>query len=80
MRAKNEARAFASGHLVPEEFVDAFTWAGTPEEVARQVAAVVSLGIPEVCILPQAPRGRPVDPIMRAFIEDVMPRVRRLVG
>ncbi len=80
MRAKSETRALASGHLVPEEFVDAFTWAGTPEEVARQVAAVVSLGIPEVCILPQPPRGRPADPIMRSFIEDVMPRVRRLVG
>lgn len=79
MQAKNEARALASGPLVPEEFVDAFAWAGTPEEVARQVAAVVSLGIPEVCILPHPPRGRPVDPIMRTFIEDVMPRVRRIV-
>lgn len=80
MRQKNEALALASGHLVPDEFVDAFTWAGTPEEVARQVAAVVELGIPEVCILPQPPRGQPVDPIMRSFIEDVMPRVRRAVG
>jgi 5,10-methylenetetrahydromethanopterin reductase len=80
MRAKNEARAFASGHLVPDEFVDAFAWAGTPEEVARQVAAVVELGIPEVCILPQPARGQPVEPVMRAFMEEVMPRVRRLVG
>lgn len=80
MAAKNEARAFSSGHLVPDEFVDAFAWAGTPEEVARQVAAVVSLGIPEICMLPQVPRGQPVEPVMRAFVEDVMPRVRRLVG
>jgi 5,10-methylenetetrahydromethanopterin reductase len=80
MRAKNEARAFASGHLVPDEFVDAFAWAGTPDEVARQVAAVVALGIPEVCILPQPLPGQPVEPVMRAFAEDVMPRVRRLVG
>jgi 5,10-methylenetetrahydromethanopterin reductase len=80
MAAKDEARAFASGPLVPDEFVDAFAWAGTPEEVARQVAAVVSLGIPEICMLPLVPRGRPVEPVMRAFIEDVMPRVKRLVG
>jgi 5,10-methylenetetrahydromethanopterin reductase len=80
MKAKNEARALASGHLVPEEFVDAFAWAGTPDEVARQVAAIVNLGIPNVCIMPHPPRGRPVEPIMRSFIEDVMPRVRRLVG
>lgn len=79
MAAKNEARAFASGHLVPDEFVDAFAWAGTPEEVARKVAAVVSLGIPEICVLPLVPKGQPIEPVMRAFIEDVMPRVRRLV-
>ncbi|MGQ0570618.1 MAG: LLM class flavin-dependent oxidoreductase [Armatimonadota bacterium] len=79
MRAKNEARAFASGHLVPDEFVDAFAWAGTPDEVARQIVAIVELGIPEICILPLPPRGQPVEPIMRSFIEDVMPRVRRLV-
>jgi 5,10-methylenetetrahydromethanopterin reductase len=80
LRAKNEARAFSSGHLVPDEFVDAFAWAGTPDEVARQIASIVELGIPEICILPQPPRGQPVEPIMRAFIEEVMPRVRRLVG
>lgn len=80
IRQKNEALALASSDLVPDEFVDAFTWAGTAEEVARKVAAVVELGIPEVCILPQPPRGQPVDPIMRSFIEDVMPRVRQLVS
>jgi len=80
MKAKNEALSLASGHLVPEEFVDAFAWAGTPDEVARQVAAVVSLGIPNICIMPHPPRGQPVEPIMRSFMEDVMPRVRRLVG
>lgn len=80
MRQKNEAKSMASGHLVPDDFVDAFTWAGTPDEVARQIASVVGLGIPEICILPQPPRGQPVEPIMRRFIEDVMPRVRKLVG
>ncbi len=80
MAAKNEARAFSSGHLVPDDFVDAFAWAGTPDEVAKQVAAIVSMGIPEICILPLPPKGQPVEPIMRSFIEDVMPRVRRLVG
>ena len=80
MRAKNETLALSSGHLVPDDYVDAFAWAGTPDEVARQIASIVELGIPEICILPQPPRGQPVEPIMRTFIEDVMPRVRRLVG
>ncbi len=80
IQAKNEAKTFASGHLVPDEFVDAFAWAGTPDEVARQVVSIVELGIPEVCMLPQPVHNRSVEPIMRSFIEDVMPRVRRLVG
>jgi 5,10-methylenetetrahydromethanopterin reductase len=80
MRAKNEALALASGHLVPDDYVDAFAWAGTPDEVARQIASIVELGIPEICILPQPPRAQPVEPIMRSFIEEVMPRVRRRVG
>jgi alkanesulfonate monooxygenase SsuD/methylene tetrahydromethanopterin reductase-like flavin-dependent oxidoreductase (luciferase family) len=80
MQQKNEAKALASGHLVPDEFVDAFTWAGTPEEVARQIAAIVALGIPEICVLPQPPRGQPAEPIMRSFVQDVMPLVKKTVG
>jgi 5,10-methylenetetrahydromethanopterin reductase len=77
---KNEARTAAAWRLVPDDFVDAFTWAGTPDEVARRVAAIVDLGITRICYLPQPPPGQGVEPIMRAWIEEVVPRVRRLVG
>jgi 5,10-methylenetetrahydromethanopterin reductase len=77
---KNEARTLAAWRLVPDDFVDAFTWAGTPDEVARRVAAIVELGITRICYLPQPPPGQGVEPIMRAWMEEVVPRVRRLVG
>jgi alkanesulfonate monooxygenase SsuD/methylene tetrahydromethanopterin reductase-like flavin-dependent oxidoreductase (luciferase family) len=77
---RNEARTLAAWRLVPDDFVEAFTWAGTPDEVARQVASVVEFGIKRICYLPQPPPGQGVEPIMRAWMDEVVPRVRRLVG
>lgn len=77
---RNEARAFGAWELVPDEFVEAFTWAGTPDEVARQVADIVELGITQITFLPQPPQGHGVEPIIRAWMEEVVPRVKRLVG
>ena len=36
---------FEAGPLVPEEFVDAFAWAGTPEEVAAKITRIAEMGI-----------------------------------
>lgn len=80
LREKNEARAYGAWQLVPDEFVEAFTWAGTPDEVAHQVAEIVKMGITQITVLPQPPRGHGVEPIMRAWMEEVVPRVKRLVG
>ncbi len=77
---KNEARSYASWQLVPDDFVEAFTWAGTPDEVAKQVAKIVELGISEITFLPQPPRGSGIQPIISAWMEEVVPRVRHLVG
>lgn len=77
---KSEAAAYAAWRLVPDDFVDAFTWAGTSDEVARQVAEIVKLGITRIVYLPQPPPGQGVEPIMRAWMDEVVPRVRRLVG
>src|SRR5262249_49688428 len=77
---KNEAKTASAWHLVPDDFVEAFTWAGTPDEVARQVAEIVKLGITRITFLPQPPPGQGVEPIMRAWMDEVVPRVRRLLG
>jgi 5,10-methylenetetrahydromethanopterin reductase len=78
-RQKNEALAFDSGHLVPDEFVRQFAWVGTPAEVAEQVAAVVDSGFSTIVFLPQ-PMGVDPEPTLRRFAREVAPRVRALLG
>jgi 5,10-methylenetetrahydromethanopterin reductase len=80
LRQKNEAMAYGAWRLVPDDFVEAFTWAGTPDEVARQVAEIVKLGITQITYLPHPPPGESAEPIRRAWMEQVVPRVRQLVG
>ncbi len=70
----------ASAHLVPDELVEAFTWAGTAEQVAKRVAAIVELGIANISFLPHAVSGDEVEPTIRAFAEQVKPRVAALLG
>lgn len=78
-RQKNEALAFASGHLVPDEFVRQFAWVGSPAEVAEQVAAVVDCGFSTIVFLPQ-PMSVDPEPTLQRFARDVAPRVRALLG
>lgn len=65
----------AARDVVPEEFVDAFAWAGTVDDVAAKVRAVVAAGFVNVCVVPIAPVGGSVEGVVRAFAERVMPRV-----
>lgn len=76
-RRKNEAESFASGDLVPDSFVREFAWAGTPEQVAAQIAPIVELGIRDVLVMPH-PLDRDPRPTIRAFAQQVMPRLQAL--
>ncbi|MDE3075379.1 MAG: LLM class flavin-dependent oxidoreductase [Chloroflexota bacterium] len=67
LRQKNRELSAVSGHLVTDELVDAFTWAGTIEDVARKVRSVAALGIDDMTILLHPPEGEPVEPGMAAF-------------
>ena len=78
-RHKNEAEAFGSGHLVPDAFVREFAWAGTPEEVAEQIAPIVELGIRDILVMPH-PLDRDPGPVVRAFATEVIPRLNALFG
>jgi 5,10-methylenetetrahydromethanopterin reductase len=78
-RQKNEALAFESGHLVPDEFVRQFAWVGTPAQVAEQVAAVVDCGFGTIVFVPQ-PMSVDPEPTLRRFAREVAPRVRALLG
>ena len=52
---RNRALTSASAHLIPDDLIEAFTWAGTSEDVARQVAAVVDMGFENIAFLPHPP-------------------------
>jgi 5,10-methylenetetrahydromethanopterin reductase len=64
-----------NAHLIPDEFVDKFCWAGTAEEVAQKVAQVVKLGINHITFLPHPPLGGTVHETIRSFAKVVKPMV-----
>ncbi len=67
---------YKTGPLVPEDFVDAFAWAGTPQEVARQIGSVADLGIRRVgCWVLPPPRGD-LESVVRLLAQEVIPKVR----
>lgn len=68
-----------NAHLIPDEFVDKFCWAGTPEEVADQVAEVVRMGIPNITFLPHPPQGGTIHETVREFAQTVKPMVEGMV-
>ncbi len=69
-----------NAHLIPDEFVDKFCWAGTPDEVAEKVAAVVRLGIRNITFLPHPPAGGDIRETMRDFARIVRPAVEAAAG
>ncbi len=68
-----------NAHLIPDEFVDKFCWAGTPEEVAHKVAEVARMGIENITFLPHPPEGGNTLETMREFARTVKPLVDRTV-
>ncbi len=69
-----------NAHLIPDEFVEKFCWAGTAKEVAQKVADVVRLGITNITFLPHPPRGGTVHETIRAFATVVKPMVLKMVS
>jgi 5,10-methylenetetrahydromethanopterin reductase len=64
-----------NAHLIPDEFVDKFCWAGTPEEVARKVGEVARMGIHNITFLPHPPAGGDIRETMCEFAQTVKPTV-----
>ncbi|MBX3030930.1 MAG: LLM class flavin-dependent oxidoreductase [Chloroflexi bacterium] len=76
---KEEALAFASGHLVPDAYVEQYAWTGTPAQVATRIAAVADAGFRDIVVLLQ-PMSVDPEPAIRRFALEVVPRVRALRG
>jgi 5,10-methylenetetrahydromethanopterin reductase len=69
----------AAASRLPESFVDAFSWAGTPEQVAEKVAAVLDMGIDRVTFLAHPSQASSEETVIRRFAAEVMPRVWSLM-
>lgn len=78
---KDHALTTQAAHLVPDEIVEAYTWAGSAEDVARRVAEIVRMGITSITFL-----AHPYDeeigimPTIKAFAQEVRPRVNELLA
>ncbi|MBI3979055.1 MAG: LLM class flavin-dependent oxidoreductase [Chloroflexi bacterium] len=77
---KDREHSQANAHLVPDEMVDAFTWTGTPEDVAGRVAEIVRLGISHVTVM-----FHPTDAVdeataIRLMAEQITPMAEAMTG
>jgi 5,10-methylenetetrahydromethanopterin reductase len=69
MSQKDRDLATRSGHLVTDELLDAFTWAGSAEQVAARARAIMALGIEDITICLHPPEGHPIEPAIQRFAE-----------
>jgi 5,10-methylenetetrahydromethanopterin reductase len=73
--AHDPAPLAAAAGEVTDDFVDAVTLTGPPEDVAAEVIRLARAGITQLMIYPMAPDGR-IDTVIERFQTDVMPVVR----
>jgi 5,10-methylenetetrahydromethanopterin reductase len=80
---KDRDHSWANAHLVSDALLAQFCWAGTAEQVAQQIAAVVRLGITDVTVTLHPPHDATpadVEEVIRSFAEDVKPLAEELSG
>ena len=66
--------------LMPPEIVEHTVLAGNAEHIAGQLARVLRPEITSITIRPHCVAGESIEAVVRAFAEDVMPRVERLTN
>jgi 5,10-methylenetetrahydromethanopterin reductase len=66
--------------LMPREVVESMVLAGNAESCARQLASGLGPKISHVTLRPHAAPGEKVESVIRAFIEQVVPRALELRG
>jgi 5,10-methylenetetrahydromethanopterin reductase len=72
---KDTRQVDAAADLLPMDVVDASIVAGGPARVAARIAPMLRPEVSGVTIRPHACAGTGVDDVMRAFVQDVMPRL-----
>ena len=66
--------------LIPDAVVAATVAAGHPERVAKQLAAAIRPGVRRITIRAHEVPGAGIEPVLRAFMEDVLPRIEKEVN
>jgi 5,10-methylenetetrahydromethanopterin reductase len=77
---KDRSLLLAAMSALPDEALERTVLVGTPALVAQQVSHVLRDEVSLVTIRPHAVPGQSVGEVIRAFAEDVMPRVWRERG
>lgn len=76
--AVNKVPTVEAMSALPDEVLERTVLAGSPERVARQVAPMIRPEVGQLVIRPHSLPGQGVGPVLRAFAEEVMPRVEAL--
>jgi len=66
--------------LIPDSVVAATVAAGHPERVASQLAEAIRPGVNRITIRVHEIPGAGIAPVLRTFMEDVMPLVEKRIG
>jgi 5,10-methylenetetrahydromethanopterin reductase len=69
--------ATSAAALIPDDVVAATVAAGHPERVAKQLAAAIRPGITRITIRAHEVSGTGIGPVLRVFMEDVLPRIEK---
>jgi 5,10-methylenetetrahydromethanopterin reductase len=73
--AKDTSRLDEAAASLPDEAVDRTTLAGRPERVADRIAEALRPEITSITVRPHALPGKDVGAVLRAFVEEVVPRI-----
>jgi hypothetical protein len=66
-----------AAEMIPDEFVKAFCWAGTPEMIAEQVIAIAqATGIKEFGFWVLLAQGQTREGAIKLIADEVLPRLR----
>ena len=77
---KDQKLVDEAARAMPSHAVGLTVLAGNAEQVANQLSRVMRPEVGSITIRPHAAPGEPLDRIIQAFAEDVMPRVNQLTG
>ena len=79
-KRKDQSLLDEAAKALPEQVVEATVLAGDPQRVAEQLAGVLRREVATITIRPHHVAGDSVESVIRAFAQDVMPRVAQILS